>query len=66
MFNALKLRQLRKELGLTQIQLDEAIGLTKKTIANLENGCYQPSLQRAYKIAKFFNLTIDDFIKEEE
>ena len=62
MFNGKKLRELRKELGLTQIQLDNAIGFTQKTICSLELGKYQPSLQKLVKIAKFFDVSIDDLI----
>ena len=62
MFNGKKLRELRKELGLTQIQLDNAIGFTQKTICSLELGKYQPSLQKLVKIAKYFDVSIDDLV----
>ena len=62
MFNGKKLRELRKEKNMTQIQLDNAIGFTQKTICSLELGKYQPSLQKLVKIAKFFDVSIDDLI----
>ena len=62
MFNGKKLRELRKEKNMTQIQLDNAIGFTQKTICSLELGKYQPSLQKLVKIAKYFNVSIDDLI----
>ena len=62
MFNGNKLRELRKEKNMTQIQLDNAIGFTQKTICSLELGKYQPSLQKLVKIAKYFDVSIDDLI----
>ena len=47
---------------MTQIQLDNAIGFTQKTICSLELGKYQPSLQKLVKIAKYFDVSIDDLI----
>ena len=62
MFNGKKLRELRKEKNMTQIQLDNAIGFTQKTICSLELGKYQPSLQKVVMIAKYFDVSIDDLI----
>ena len=62
MFNGKKLKELRKEKNMTQIQLDNAIGFTQKTICSLELGKQQPSLQKLVKIAKFFDVSIDDLI----
>lgn len=66
MFNGKKLREMRKELGLTQFQLDNAIGLTQKTICSLELGKHQPSLQKLVKIANYFDVSIDEFIIRNE
>ena len=62
MFNGKKLRELRKEKNMTQIQLDNAIGFTQKTICSLELGNYQPSLQKVVMIAKYFDVSIDDLV----
>ena len=62
MFNGNKLRELRKEKNMTQIQLDNAIGFNNRTVCQLELGNYQPSLQKLVKIAKFFDVSIDDLI----
>ena len=41
--------------------------VSRQTIGSLENGRYNPSIQLAFKIARFFDLTIEDiFIYEEE
>ena len=43
------------------------MGVSRQTISSLENGRYNPSIGLAYKIAKFFGMTIEEvFIFEEE
>ena len=43
------------------------MGVSRQTISSLENGRYNPSIMLAYKIAKYFEMTIEeDFIIEEE
>ncbi|HHX69191.1 MAG: helix-turn-helix transcriptional regulator [Miniphocaeibacter sp.] len=62
-----RLRELRKERGINQEELAEALEVTRQTIGSLENGRYDPSINLAFKIAKYFNLQIEDiFIYEEE
>ncbi|AZP05631.1 MAG TPA: helix-turn-helix transcriptional regulator [Candidatus Jeotgalibaca pullicola] len=42
------------------------IGVSRQTISSLENGRYNPSIVLAFKIAKYFDLTIEEvFIYEE-
>ena len=62
MFNGNKLRELRKEKNMTQIQLDNAIGFNNRTVCQLELGNYQPSLQKVVMIAKYFDVSIDDLV----
>ena len=47
-----QIKQIRGELGLTQAQLAEAVGVTRKTINTVENGVFVPSTLRALKIAR--------------
>lgn len=62
-----KIKELRKECGVTQEDLAVAVGVTRQTIISLENGKYNASLQLAHKIAKYFNTNIEEiFIFEEE
>ena len=62
-----KIKELRKQNKVTQDELALAVGVTRQTIISLENGRYNASLQLAYKIAKYFNLGIEEvFIFEEE
>lgn len=62
-----KLEELRRQRGLKQEDLANALEVSRQTIGSLENGRYNPSIQLAFKIARFFDLTIEDiFIYEEE
>ncbi len=62
-----RLEEIRKSRGITQEELANILDVSRQTIGSLENGRYNPSIILAFKIAKFFNLTIEDiFIYEEE
>ncbi len=62
-----KLEELRKERGIRQEELALAMEVSRQTISSLEHGRYNPSLILAFKLAKYFNLAIEDiFIYEEE
>ena len=54
------IRQLRKARKLSQEELAEAVGTTRQTITSIEVGKYTASLPLAYKIARFFGLTIEE------
>ena len=62
-----KIQELRKQNKVTQEELAAALGVTRQTIISLENGKYNASLQLAFKIARFFEQSIEDiFLFEEE
>ena len=62
-----KIVELRKPKKITQQELADAVSVTRQTIISLENGKYNASLQLAHKIARFFEMKIEDiFIFEEE
>ncbi|MFJ7848096.1 helix-turn-helix transcriptional regulator [Peribacillus sp. NPDC097264] len=62
-----KLRDLRKSHQLTQEKLSELTGVSRQTIISIESGRFDPSIKLAYKLAKVFDLTIEDiFLFEEE
>ncbi len=62
-----RLRELREEKGLTQEELAKALGVTRQTIIAIEKGRYNPSLKLAFRMARFFNVRIEDiFIYEGE
>lgn len=61
-----RIRELRKEAKLSQEELALAVGTTRQTITSLELGKYTASLKLAYKIAKYFNLTIEEVFDFED
>ena len=62
-----KIENIRKERGILQDEMAKALGVSRQTISSLENGRYNPSIMLAYKIAKYFGMTIEEvFVFEEE
>ena len=55
-----KLKVIRGELGLTQAQLAEAVGVTRKTINTVENGVFVPSTLLALKIARALGRPVEE------
>lgn len=62
-----RLEEIRKARGIKQEDLALALEVSRQTIGSLENGRYNPSILLAFKIARYFGMTIEDiFIYEEE
>ncbi len=62
-----RLEELRKKRGIKQEDLAMSLEVSRQTIGSLENGRYNPSIILAFKIAKYFNMSIEEiFIYEEE
>ena len=62
-----RLEEYRLAKGMKQDELAAAMKVSRQTISSLENGRYNPSIMLAYKIAKYFGMTIEDiFVFEEE
>ena len=62
-----RLEQLRKERGIRQEELAAALEVSRQTIGSLGNGRYNPSIILAFKIARYFGLSIEEIcIYEEE
>ncbi len=62
-----RLEEIRKQRGLKQEDLAEILEVSRQTIGSLENGRYNPSITLAFKLARYFNLSIEEiFIYEEE
>ena len=55
-----KIRELRKARKLSQEELALAVGTTRQTITSIETGKYIASLPLAYKIAHYFDLSIEE------
>ena len=61
------LEKIRKEKGISQEELARALEVSRQTIGSLENGRYNPSIILAFKIARYFNMSIEEiFIYEGE
>lgn len=62
-----RLEKIRKERGIKQEELAMALEVSRQTIGSLENGRYNPSIILAFKIARYFDMRIEDiFIYEDE
>jgi putative transcriptional regulator len=62
-----RLEEIRKQRNVTQEELAFALEVSRQTIGSLENGRYNPSIVLAFKIARYFDMQIEDvFIYEEE
>ena len=62
-----KLEEIRKRLSITQDELALALEVSRQTIISLEKGRYNPSITLAFKIARYFEMSIEEiFIFEEE
>lgn len=57
---------LRKEQGLTQVQLAEKLNFSYQTISNWERGKSEPDLDSVQKLCELFNITTDEFLKVNE
>ena len=62
-----KLEELRRYAGITQEEIAKKMKVSRQTISALEKGRYNPSIILAFKIAKYFEMAIEDvFVYEEE
>ena len=62
-----RLEKLRKEKGIKQEDLASALEVSRQTIGSLENGRYNPSIVLVFKIARYFQMSIEEiFIYKEE
>ena len=62
-----RLEEIRKAKGITQAELANALEVSRQTVGSLENGRYNPSIILAFKIARFFEVSIEEvFIYEED
>jgi len=62
-----KLEEIRKQKGIKQEELAAALEVSRQTIGSLENGRYNPSIVLAFKIARYFQMSIEEiFIYEED
>lgn len=61
-----KLDKLRKIRGLTQEEFAKELRVSRQTVSAIENGKYNPSLDLAFEIALYFNMTIEEVFTYEK
>ncbi|HEX3016887.1 MAG TPA: helix-turn-helix transcriptional regulator [Caproicibacter sp.] len=61
-----RLAELRRQRGISQDELAQALEVSRQTIGSLENGRYNPSILLAYKIAHYFGKTIEEIFIDPE
>lgn len=62
----MKLRELRKEKGMSMKELGEALGCSESTISLYENGKREPSFETLLKMGEFFGVTVGYLLGNEE
>ena len=60
------LDKLRKIKGLTQEEFAKELRVSRQTVSAIENGKYNPSLDLAFEIALYFNMTIEEVFTYEK
>ena len=61
-----RLEAIRKERGIRQEELANALEVSRQTIGSLENGRYNPSIVLAFKLARYFDMSIEELFMYEE
>ena len=61
-----RIKVLRAEKNITQAELANRVEVSRQTINAIEEGKFDPSLPLAFKIARLFNLKIEDIFQDEE
>ena len=60
------IQDLRTRMGLTQQELADALEVTRATVLALEKGSYNPSLELAFRISRFFGSEIETIFKAKD
>ena len=58
------LQNIRKDAGFTQVELADAVGVTRQTIISIEKGNYVPSVQLALRLASVLETTVEALFYE--
>ena len=62
-----RIEEIRNEKGIKQEDFAKLMGVSRQTISSLENGRYNPSIELAFRLARYFGLSIEEiFLYEEE
>lgn len=61
-----QLEELRRQHAIRQEDLAQALGVSRQTVISLEKGKYNPSMALAFKLARYFNLSIEDIFDDSD
>ena len=63
-----RLKEYHAKNGINQSEMGRLVGVSRQTISQIERGDYSPSVVLAIKIARYFNVSVEDIFdfKEEE
>lgn len=61
-----RLKEYRARIGVNQQEMGRLAGVSRQTISQIERGDYSPSVTLALKIAKVFEVTVEDIFWYEE
>lgn len=61
-----RLRVYRSMTNMTQSELAEKLGITRQTVLAIEKERFDPSLELAFKMSRFFKVSIEDMFQYEE
>lgn len=59
-----RLRVLRAEKGWSQAELGDRLGVSRQAVNAIETGKYDPSLPLAFKLARLFNMPIEEMFDD--
>ena len=61
-----QLEELRRQHAIRQEDLAQALGVSRQTVISLEKGKYNPSLALAFKLSRYFGLSIEDIFDDSD
>lgn len=61
-----RVREQRTERGMSQVEVAAALAVSRQTVIAIETGRYSPSLPLAFRIALFFDTTVDEMFDPSE
>ena len=61
-----KILHLRTQLGLSQLELAEKLGVSRQSVSKWETGQSVPDLEKLIKLADLFGISVDELVREGE
>ena len=55
-----RIREYRRKMGLTQVELSKALNLSQGALSGYETGRYDPDIEMMHRMAEFFHVSLDD------